>query len=265
MKKRVVFSLVVLILLFGIWFYLLFNPFDLITYSSNKTQDQLNGKYTELYSVYKPNQQQLENGDMFKISQGDVVNINVKGVDYSFKLLEMNLSDNSVEFAINNYLFFKLRDSIQKKLDLDSDEYYDLAINLDSFTQKEATVSFKVINEKKNVADNIDSSFQGVLNSLDANYRVQRTLLILLLTIIIIFLIFYISRNYITPTLKYKKMMDRQKPTDALDYLFDEYDLAKKSNKEHKAKKILARIKHMYKHLSDDLKPRYRSRIKTLK
>ena len=69
-------------------------------------------------------------------------------------------------------------------------------------------------------------------------------------------------KSFFMPAMHLKQIKARQEPTDALDYLIDEFEKIK--NDRVKSKKLFERIKHLYSFLSKEEKSRYHRRIKSM-
>ena len=70
--------------------------------------------------------------------------------------------------------------------------------------------------------------------------------------------------NYLLPYLKLRRITSRQRPRDALEYLFIEFEKAKRNNERADAKKLSEHIKHMYDYLVKEEQYVFKGRIKDM-
>ena len=260
-NKKVVLSvvLVVWVLALIFTFYYLYNVYSDITMPQSAGA-KLSSQYVELYTMSPIASDKLIIGGDIEVLQGDVIPVNVKGDDYSIKIFEINNTGNKVDMTVNNFLFFSLKNSESKKLDLNGDNSYDLLITLKGINEEKANVFIKSIDEKKAVGDRLDEA----LATIKQNSAIQSRLIILISLLFIIILVLYFIKTYLIPTINLKKRTAREKPTSAMNYLLDEFNDAKKSNDNKKAKRIANKAQSLYKHLPESDKKNYKSNIKSM-
>lgn len=260
-KRRFVLSII-----FAIWamtlaftFYYLYGIYSEIS-SPASIDSRLDSRYVELYTVSPLAPDKLALGEDILVSKGDVIPVAIKHEDYSIHVFEINKDEDKVDLIINNFLFFSLKNAESKKFDLNNDNYYDLLISLNFIGANKTGLTLKSINEKRNVEDRID----GVINSIKQNSSLQSKLIALIFLIILVIITFYFLINYLIPVIRFRKRTAREKPSDTLDYLIDEFNNYRKNGEKIKASRIASRAKNLYNHMPGDEKKVFRSKIKSM-
>jgi len=208
------------------------------------------------------NENQLTSGEPIEVKAGENVNANIDGNTYSFKIQNIDSVNNKVDILLNNFPGFSLAVTEQKKLDLNFDNVYEISVSVVSVSSGSAQLSFKLLNEKEGVIETVNSQLEKTLESLQKNYNIQSGLIFLIVLVVVIFVIAYILKTFLMPAIKNKKINERQSPTDALDFLLDEF--SKTKDDKVKSKKLYHRIKHLYNYLSPEEKSRFRTRVKNI-
>jgi hypothetical protein len=261
MERGKLIALIIILVLYIVVIGYLYNVFRQISvvYPTDNQESDL-----ALYSLIRLNQNQITNGETVDLSPGDIVSITIKNVDYSFKLLGINATENKADLVVNKDMFFYLEGDGEKKLDVDKDNYYDISAKIESISEKNVKVHLKMINEKIGVLGIVDSSITKFFERAEKNYNIQLSLILMILVVFLILLVLYIVRSFIAPAVKMKKLKGREKPSDALDYLITEFENAKKTNQKAKAKRLYRRIKHLSRYMSIDDKKKYQAKLKNM-
>jgi hypothetical protein len=260
-KRKVVISIVLAVWILALifTFYYLYNIYSDIT-APNSIPAKLNSQYVEIYTLSPFSPNKLILGGNVEVTKGDIIPLSVKNEDYSLKVFEINSSDNKVDLIVNNFLYFSLKNSETKKLDLNGDNYYDIMLTLKDISNSKATLFIKSINEKKAVEDKLNEALFTIKQSSD----IQSKLVILISLIFIIILVLYFIKSYLAPAISLKRRTAREKPTSVLDYLLDEFDNSKRAGNNKDARKIINKAKNLYRHMPDEDKRRFTSRMKKI-
>jgi len=256
-KKRMVISLVLIVWFLALifTFYYLYNVYNDVT-TPITIPSKIGNPEVELYAISPLSLDQLNVGTDVPVSKGDIIPVSVKGEDYSIKVFQINNS--GADLSVNSFLYFSLKNNETKKLDFNGDNYYDLLITLKNVENEKATFFIKSINEKKDAADQLDEA----LTTIRQNSAIQTKLIVLIALVFIIILVIYFIKVYLAPAISLKKRTDREKPSSVMDYLFEEFNISRKAGNIKDARKILTKAKSLYKHMSEDDRKSFSSKMK---
>jgi hypothetical protein len=199
---------------------------------------------------------QLKKGDTIKFFSGDKsYYLNLENVDNIIKKVDVSL--NNVKYSIDV--------PGEKKIDLTGDENYDLLLSAKSISDDKATITLGNINEKEVSSDLVDSRVDSTLRDIEKNYKSQMEIFLYFLAFLMFLLAVYMIKVYLVPYILFRKSIERQKPTDALDYLFNEFNDAKREKDNEKMRKLYSRIRHLYEHMNNVEKDRYKDKMRDAK
>jgi hypothetical protein len=259
-RGRLIVSLAVLFLCIVVLFLVL-------NYNNTKASENIgpmDEDSTALYSLYKVEPNDFNAGQTLEFLEGDVASISIKNEDYSFKVLSLNAAENRADLVVNNFLFFYLNGNEEKKLDVNSDDYYDILVKMESMTDGKAKIMFKAINERRGIIEIVDSRIDGVLEKLEKNYKIQSSLIVLILFVLLVLLVLYIIKFHLIPSMQISKMTKKHKNSEVIDLLIIEFNESKNKKEKEKARRILFRIKHLLEYMSEEEKGKYESKIKNM-
>jgi hypothetical protein len=249
-KIALISVLIIWTILLGFTFYYLSNVYNSI---NNPSQNNI---VSEANSLIEITENQLVNGIPITIEVGDVIPITIDTNDYTLKIYEIN--QDNIKFITNNFLYFSVKQNINKKLDISGDNYYDILIKVEGITDNTAEISFQKITEKQNIGGNMAE----LLNRFEEDQKTQSRIITLTLLIAGLILLFYIIKSYFIPTIKNKRKMARKTEKEAFDDLFDKcIELIKEGNKEQ-AKKVYKKLNHLYKYMPEKKKKKIEKYLK---
>jgi len=150
MKRGTIISGIILILCLLVLIYLANfsakNGILPVSSSSDFTKD-LNES-----SLININDNQLNNGELFSAHEGQIIKFNVDSNDYYIKVNDVFMDQKKVSFNFNGINFY-LNSNENKKLNIDTDDYYDILLTVNSISYGSSEISLKYYNEKVGISD----------------------------------------------------------------------------------------------------------------
>ncbi len=207
---------------------------------------------------------QLLEGSKFSVNKDDIVMFSLEDETYSFIISEINSKEKRIGIILDKKVLIKIKALEVEKLNLDGDEYYELSIYVDSVNHQSATISFKKINEKIGMIQQIDSRIETLIYEFEENYKLQLNFIIIAVIAMLFAMIAYLVKIYFLPQMKLKKRTEKESPSEILDYLLKNAEQAKLKNNIPKIKKLNKKIKNLYNYLPSSKKQRFQKRIKNL-
>lgn len=251
-KIALISVLIVWAVLLVFTFYYLSNVYNSI---NNPAPRDITSEANEIIEITN---EQLTNGIPISIEAGDVIPIAIGTDDYTLKAYE--LKQNEANFITNNNLHFTAKQNLDKRIDLNGDNYYDLSIKLRSTSGNNAEISFQKITEKQNIGGNMAE----LMNQFEEDQKTQSRILTLTLLIAGLILLFYITKSYFIPTFKNKRKMSRKTEKEAFSDLYEKCNELKKQGNTVQAKKVCKKLNHLYGYMPDKEKKKYKSQMDSI-
>lgn len=250
---------IVWILALGYSFYTMFVMYRDIKNPTVSIGDISKIEINEAFSFLTISEDQFISGDSINVKRGDVIPFTLDKESYSIKLLSINLEE--VELAINNFLLIKLNPNEFKKIDLNKDDIYDLKIEIISINENNAQISFKRLNEKKGVIEIMDTRLESALKEFEKSTKMQMNFIAFIFSIFIALFCFYMIKYHLMPSLKLKKMTEKESSSDAFEILYEEYLKAKRKARVGDIKRIYEKMRHLYDYMKPDDQKKFAKRI----
>ena len=174
-----------------------------------------------------------------QLNQGSLVNITNKTVKLNFE--EKNLSIEKISSDSDNLGItigdeeINLKIEKETKIDLNSDGIYDLTL-LYKESNNTDQLYIKSIDNKINL-ENISLT------------KSQYILTVVILVLLVFFLIYWILKTYIIPTISTKRAKETEKPSKIIEELLNDMRNTKDKDKQ---KELYDRAKNLYKYLDKD-------------
>lgn len=258
MKKGIVLSAVLIIGLIILIYLsnLSGTGISFLTYSQKTVIDD----FSQMQGITEVSQEQLSSGASFNLKKNDILGLNPDGDRYPLKITDIDYFTKRISFALRDERYYILL-SEEKKVDLDNDNNYDLLIRIESVSSEGAKIYISKINESVNAGDYFDNSIEKSLKKLEDDYKNKLNVSLLVFAFFLFLLTLYMIIAYLIPYIKYNRIMARERPSDALEYLLMEFERAYRNRDMEKASSISGRISHMYEHLSETQKNLFKGRV----
>jgi len=241
-KQALTVALAIWVILLIAAFYYLFNVY------SELTSDI---PIVEVYSHQKVNL----DGSTREMQIGDIVSAEVAEDSYSFKLIDA--TNREAEFVVNDYLYFGIGTGEEKKLDLNNDGVYDVAVRVSSVSDRRVSLSFSQDNTRKSLSSGVSSS----LDRFNENTALQTNLLILVALIVLLVFLFIVIKVYIMPKVEEKKKQARKSELETFEDFYEKFQEYQSKGNMTKAKLIYKKISHLYRYMTESDKKKVQSKV----
>lgn len=250
-KKRTLLILVLIIVLVAgtVYFY----P---ESSKNNSFTSLLDGNEDVLYSddVLRMNDLQTNQEYSFTLKRGDTVILNSEFFDSTIRLINLNKEYNVLVLSVGGVGEQVLNSGKQVKLNLNSDDYFDLLISIKEIRDLEADLFFMPIHEKMGVFDNVQLQLNKVAEKVEGRSKLQSIIIFSIFLILLILVVSFVLKVYVLPILKLKKIKARKGGNEVFEELFEELKGAYKVGDKAKAQKLANKMKHLYEYLSAEEK-----------
>jgi hypothetical protein len=195
----------------------------------------------------------ISEGQETNISLGSSLKFLINDAEHKIIPVKINQDINSVKVYFDKIIEDLTIDK-EKKIDLDSDGFYDIDVTLKSISENETEMFIQSINEKTGLID----SLYLKIKEFEKSSRKQSITIIIILSILIILVAYLFIKTYLTPAIHKRKINAREKPIDVIKDMISEIKDIK--DKDY-AKRYYERIMHLYKYIDEEDKKELKQKI----
>ncbi len=195
-----------------------------------------------------------------ELSKNIPVNLNFEGDIYQVELVKVLPERNRTGIFFSDFdLGFTFHMDQERKIDINSDGFYDISLKLEDVYEGKALFLVEGIKEEKSTTGDIGLILDRLRGDVQEKTIIQDYIIMAILVLVLLAVLIHLYLAYLVPYMKNKELMETDKPKDALKYLHKEI---KKKKDPNEKKKIYSRIQHLYGYLSKKEKKKAESIMK---
>lgn len=216
------------------------------------------------FSRIELTEQEIQNKISLNVNIGTIINLEKNQKKHKLLIADIDLKKEKINILLDEKSLISLSSYEEKKINLNSDSFYDLVVSTEKIEFGKVTLSLKSIKEEIGIIELLDAKIGNLFMTMENDYKIILNIIIIILLILLIVLVYYLINSFVLPEWKLQKKIEKSQPLDAFDFLKKEIKSSLKEGNKNKAKSLYSRLKNLQNNLSEKEKKKVSSQLKEI-